>query len=462
MGGLYMKKDSEAKQNSSLNKLGKRVAGIDIGSRSHFIAVSKDIAEENVKEYGVYTSDLKEAIKWLKGHKIESVAMESTGVYWIPFYEQLEEAGIEVLLVDARHVKNVPGRKSDVLDCQWIQQLHEYGLLRGAFRVANDMCELRSIMRQRARLIEDQARFKLRMQKALTQMNIHLHNIISEITGPLGMSIIKDIIKGEHNPKVLAEHHSKAYKCSKEEVEKSLEGNYRSEHIFCLSQNLASYEFYQSQIKECDEKLEEILSRLTNEGGVGNEDGESSKKPEVKRRKNELYFDANGYIQKLTKVDLTKIAGINENSALKIISEIGCDMSKWRTVKHFTSWLGLSPGTKISGGKKLSTKTKRCKNKAANVLRVAAQSLARSKSALGAFFRRKRAQLGAPEAITATAHKLAKIIYIMIRNNVEYKDIGEDYYEKKYKDRLIKKISKNVESLGYKLIPINEEEQFCH
>jgi transposase len=444
-----MKNRIIAKEIPEIKKIGKRVAGIDIGSRSHFISISPDIIDDNVREYGVYTSELRCAIDWLKSHKIESVAMESTGVYWIPFYEALEEEGFEVLLVDARYVKNVPGRKSDVLDCQWIQKLHENGLLRGAFRVADSICGLRSVMRQRGLLIEEQSRYKLRMQKALTQMNIHMHNIISDITGPLGLSIMRNIIEGKHNPKDLSKHHSKAYKCSKEELEKSLEGNYREEHIFCLKQAVDFYDFYQAKIEECDKVIEKILCVLTD----CKEDDINGKRTKL-RRKNQLHFNGCNYLKTMVGVDLTKVDGLNESSALKIISEIGTDMNKWPTVKHFTSWLGLSPGTKISGGKKLSTRTKRCKNRAADTLRIASQTLLKSKSSLGAFFRRKRSQLGAPEAITATAHKIAKIVYLMIKNKCEYQDIGEDYYEKKYKDDIINKMMKKAASLGYNLSPI--------
>lgn len=445
-----MKENKISKENSEkLQPINKLVAGIDIGSTSHFIAISSDLDKDNVREFGAFTRDLRAATFWLKSKGIQSIAMESTGVYWIPFYEILEEAGIEVLLVNAHHVKNVPGRKSDVLDCQWLQRLHSYGLLRGAFRPNGEFCSLRSLMRQRSMLVKEEASFKLRMHKALTQMNLHLHNVISEITGEVGLKILRDIVAGITDPKILSRHRTDRYKCSQEEIEKSLEGNYKIEHIFSLKQAIDFYDFYQSKLRECDEKIESTVSNICK---LSDDNEKKQLKFVSKRRKNELHFDARASLEELTGVDLTKIDGLDSHSVLKIVSEVGTDMGRWRTVKHFTSWLGLAPGTKISGGKKLSTRTKKCKNKASEVFRIAAFALHRSKSALGAFLRRKKAQLGAPEAITATAHKIAKIFYCMIKNKTEYKDIGASYYEQKFKDRTIKKLALRAESMGFTLV----------
>lgn len=445
------KTPTEKKQ--PLAQLNQMVAGIDIGSISHFIAISPDLDEQNVREVGAFTRDLKEAAIWLKSKGIQSVAMESTGVYWIPFYEILESEGIKVLLVNAKHAQNVPGRKSDVLDCQWLQQLHSYGLLRGAFRPEGEYCTLRSFMRQRAMLIEEETSFKLRMQKALTQMNLHLHNMISEITGEVGLKIMRDIVAGITDPKLLAAHRTERYKCTPEELEKSLEGNYRTEHIFSLKQALDLYDFYQVKIKECDEMIEKLLEKMCPKIETqSNNSKQQKKESSKKRRKNDLHFEAKEILERLTGVDLTSIDGLESHSVLKIIGEVGTDMSKWSTVKHFTSWLGLAPGTKISGGKALSTRTKKCKNKAALVFRIAAFSLSRSKSAVGAFLRRKKTQLGAPEAITAAAHKIAKIFYIMLKEKKAYKDMGENYYEQKFKERSLKNMELRARSLGYTIV----------
>ena len=447
---------NRTKKLSALKEINQFVAGIDIGSKSHFIAISSEIDEENVREFSAFTSDLQQAASWLKAKNIQSVAMEATGVYWIPFYEILDAVGIEVLLVNARHVKNVPGRKSDVLDCQWIQQLHSYGLLRGAFRPSDEYCGLRSFMRQRSMLVSEGASFKLRMQKALTQMNLHLHNVISDITGESGIKILRDIVLGVTDPKRLASYRTERFKCTREEMEKSLVGNYRPEHVFSLKQALDLYDFYQVKIQECDQVISSALEKIVVQSTQAEDHGLPPSGNPPGRRKNQLHFDSRMLLLKLTGVDLTQIDGLNEQSVLKIISEVGVNMEKWPTVKHFTSWLGLAPGTKISGGKILSSRTKKCKNKAALVFRLAANTLSRSNSALGAFLRRKKAQLGAPEAITATAHKIARIFYCMLKEKTPYQDLGADYYEQKFQDRVLKKITLRAKSLGFALVKMTE------
>lgn len=442
------------KTDSSLERIHPLTAGIDIGSTSHFIAVSSHSDAENIREFGAFTCDLQAACAWLKSLGIQSVAMESTGVYWIPFYEILEEAGFEVLLVNARHIKNVPGRKSDVLDCQWIQQLHSYGLLRGAFRPSDEYCALRSLMRQRSMLVQTGASFKLRMQKALSQMNVQLHHVISDITAESGLRILRDIVRGETNPVRLASHRTERFKCSQEEMEKSLVGNYRPEHIFTLKQALDLHDVFQAKTQECDQMISHVVDQIVGNRTVPEGIESTTQSNRHKRRKNELNFEAKMPLLKLTGVDLTQIDGLDEHSVLKIISETGVNMDKWPTVKHFTSWLGLAPGTKISGGKVLSSRTRRCKNKAALVFRLAANTLSRSNSALGAFLRRKKAQLGAAEAITATAHKIARIFYSMLKMNQAYLDPGADYYEQKYRDTTLKKMALRARSLGFELVKI--------
>jgi len=431
-------------------------AGIDIGSTSHFVAVPEDRCEESVREFKTFTPDLHELATWLKECKVDTVAMESTSVYWIPVYELLEEKGFKVLLVNAKHIKNVSGRKSDVSDCQWIQQLHTYGLLSGAFRPDEDICQLRSYVRQRDNLIQCAGSHIQHMQKALDQMNIRLHNVISDITGVTGQKIIRAIVEGERDPKELAKYRDKRCKNDIEIIEKSLIGNYKEEHIFALKQALELYDFYQAKITECDKVIEEFLKILTQ-----SEDKEESEEkkidfPKKKKSKNTPKFELQEYLYQLARVDCTAIDGIDSLSVLKIISEIGTDMSKWETEKHFGSWLGLSPETKISGGKVLSrgTRTKSSANRVATILRICANTLYNSATALGAFLRRQKARLGSPKAITATAYKLAKIIYYMLKYKMEYVDVGKDYYEKKYRERMIKNMKRKAQLFGYKLVEI--------
>jgi transposase len=422
-------------------------AGIDIGGSFHFVAVPEDRDEKHVRKFESFTKDLHQLADWLEDCDVDTVAMESTGVYWIPVYEILEARGFEVLLVNARHVKNVPGRKSDVLDCQWIQQLHSFGLLRASFRPNQEVCQLRAFMRQREMLIKNASSHLQHMHKALSQMNIQLANVVSDISGVTGMKIMRAIVAGELSPKRLSSYRDKRCKQKQITIEKSLEGNYRQEHVFALKQALELYDFYKLKIADCDKQIEAKLQELS----PAPENKIERKKP--KRRNNELHFDAKQYLQLMVGVDLTKIDGINDHSALKLISEIGLDINRWPTAKHFGSWLGLAPGSKISGGKVLSSKTKPCANRAAIILRIAASTLHHSRCALGAFLRRQKARLGSPKAITATAYKLARIIYMTLKYGQEYVDIGQDYYEKRYKDNVIKKMAKRARLLGFELVP---------
>jgi len=429
-------------------------AGIDIGGAFHFVAVPEDRDDNPIRKFNNFTEELYQLADWLLACGIKTVAMESTGVYWIPIYEILESRGFEVFLVNACHVKNVPGRKSDVLDCQWIQQLHTYGLLRASFRPDQSICQLRAYMRQRESLIQYAANHVQHMQKALAQMNVQLANVVEDITGVTGMKIIRAIIAGERSPEKLASYRDGRCKQSEEVIAKSLHGNYRDEHMFALQQAVELFDTYRAKIAECDNEVEKVLNQLAPNNPEKNNSNSEQKKKKKKRRNNELHFDAQNRLQQMTGVDLTKIDGIKTHSALRIISEIGVDMSKWPSAKHFGSWLGLAPGTKISGGKKLSSKTKPSANRAANMLRIAASTLHRSHSALGAFLRRQKARLGAPKAITATAYKIARLIYSMLRHGEDYVDAGQDYYNQQYQDRIIKNMQKKAKMLGFQLMPI--------
>jgi transposase len=401
-------------------------------------------------------------IQWLKENGVESVAMESTGVYWIPPYEMLDEAGFETLLVNARFFKSVPGRKSDVQDCQWIQQLHSYGLLRGSFRPSNELVELRSYVRQRSRLFDSAGTLVQLMHKALTQMNIQLNHVISDITGVTGLNIIRAILEGKRDPHALADLSVNGCRKRKDLIAKALEGNYRKEHIFALEQAYEAYEFYHKQIHLCEKAIEEVLVSMTIESPPSLPEAKNGGIPLSKNKRrtyktaanrSPYYFNASEQIKKFTIADLTTIPGIEANTAMKILSEIGTDMSQWPTSKAFASWLGLCPGNKISGGKILSSRTKPSDNRAAQALRMAASSLYRSKTAIGAFFRRLRARLGAPKAITAAAHKLARILYRMLTEGSNYREAGESYYEQQYQARVMAHLTKRAGDLGYTLVP---------
>jgi len=455
-----MSKDTQIKRIKSkkmstlpkhLAHINKMAAGIDIGSKSHFVAVPEGVCSECVREFQSFTSDLHALADWLEACGIETVAMESTGVYWIPLYELLESRGFEVLLVDARHVKNVSGRKTDVLDCQWLQQLHTYGLLSSAFRPSKEICTLRVYLRQRSMLIQRKASHVQHMQKALDQMNLQVHNVLSDITGETGMNIIRAIVSGTRDPKLLASYRNYRCKNSLEVIEKSLTGNYSEEHIFTLKQALFLYDAYQTQVDECDSKIEQYLSQfeLFKENKI---EKTTQMKLRTAKDKNAPLFDVHNYLRQITGINLTAIPGIEAYSALKIISEIGLDMSRWKTSKAFASWLGLCPGNKVSGGKRQSGKTKRTANYAASTLRIAAGTLHRSQSSLGAFLRRLKSRMGSPKAITATAHKLAVIIYNMLKNKQEYIKTDQNYYEEKFRERLIKNLAARAKSLGFDLI----------
>lgn len=440
------------------------VAGIDIGASSVFICIGFSDGHQEIHEYLTFTEDLKNMLAWIQQNGIRSVAMESTGVYWIPVYDILAQAGIDVLLVNAYYLKTVPGRKTDVKDCQWIQQLHAYGLLRGSFRPDDEGVMLRGYVRQRSRLFELASQQVQLMHKALVQMNLQLNHVVSDITGATGMNIIRAIVSGERSPPVLAKHRD--YRCKKDEKEiaKALDGNYRQEHLMALKHALAAYDFFHQQALECEEAIEQILkkweeSRLTKDTLVHNaiptkrpnKNGRGIQK-KTKYNLSPYHFAAESSLERILQVNLTDVPGLDVSGIIKIVSEIGTDMSKWPSAKHFASWLGLCPGNKISGGKILSGRTKPSANRAAQALRLAANVLYHSKTALGAYFRRMRARLGAPKAITAAAHKLAKIIYTMLRERKSFTEVGQAEYEQAYKAKQLLSLQKRAKELGYGLV----------
>jgi len=442
----------ESRLPKHLRHINLNAAGIDIGSENHFVAVPEGRDPQPVRQFSSFTADLHRIAQWLRECRIDTVAMESTGIYWIPLYEILESYGFEVKLVNARHVKNVPGRKTDVLDCQWLQQLHTYGLLAGAFRPTPDIAEIRSYLRQRENLIRYASSHIQHMQKALALMNLQLHNVISDVTGVTGMKILRAILAGERDTKVLAQNRDHRCKADAETIARSLEGHYREEHLFSLRQAVELFDTYQHKIADCDRMIEASLDKIN---AASKTDASSIPKPRraAKPRDNQPVFDVRTHLYRLTGVDLTQIDGISAYTALRVISETGPDMAPWKTEKHFASWMGLSPGNKISGGKVLNSATKKISNRAATALRLTVLSLAHSQSALGVFFRRLRARLGAPKAITAVARKLACLIYMMLKNRLNYVDPGADQYEHRYRDRLLHNLKRKAEFLGYSLIP---------
>ena len=422
-------------------------AGVDVGGATHYAAVRADATDDPVRQFNCFTGDLHAMADWFDQCGVKIVAMESTGVYWIPLYEVLERRGFEVLLVNARHVKNVSGRKSDVLDCQWLQQLLTFGLLRGAFRPADHMCALRALSRQRARLLRDQGRFVQHMQKAMTLMNIQLANVISDVVGTTGQKIVRAIVAGERDPGTLAAYRDVRIHASEAEIAASLLGNWRDEHLFALKQALAAFDFCGSQLAECDSEVERAMVLLHRHTGTPAEGKRRS------RARNAPKFDVREHLFKICGVDLTRIDGIDVTTAMTVISEIGTDMTRFPSVKHLTSWLGLCPGTRISGGRVLDAATKRSINRASQALKLAAAALRASKSALGAYYRRMCARMDKGKAVTAAAHKLARLIYLMLTKGEEYTDQGQQYYEERYRERVVRNLNKKAAELGMQLVP---------
>ena len=438
---------------NSLPTIHLNAAAVDIGSNEHWVAVPADRDAQPVRRFTAFTDDLHAVADWLSACGIDTVAMEATGVYWIPLYDILETRGFDVHLVNSKHVQNVTGRKTDILDCQWLQQLHTFGLLSGAFRPDQDFLVLRSYVRHRKMLIEYASAHVQHIQKALTQMNLVLHNVVSDIVGATGMAILRDIVRGVRDPEALAAHRDYRCKASAETIARSLRGSWRDEHLFALRQALELYDTYQRKIDECDVAIAQQLDRIRKKVDRGDIPPErtrykpSSNAPRTNFR--EVLFEIAG-------VDLSQIAGIQPYTILMFLAETGTDMSRWGSGKRFASWLGLCPGTKISGGKRLDGRTKHRKGRAASILLIAAATLRNSESALGAFFRRKVAQFGVAKAITATAHKLARIIYALLSTGKPYSDLGADAYELQFRHRTIKRLYRKAEMLGYTLVALPE------
>ena len=434
-----------------LENIEPHAAGIDVGARKIYVAVAANRDPQPVRSFETFTEDLERMADWLRQCGITTVAMESTGVYWIPVFDILEGRGLRVCLVNAHHVKHVPGRKSDVQDCQWLQYLHAVGLLRGSFHPEDKVRALRAIMRHRDSLIEMAAAHTQHMQKALTQMNLQIHHVLSDITGVSGLAIIDAILQGERNPQLLAALRDGRVRASEETVRKSLVGNYRREHLFTLQQSVKAFRQYQELIAACDRELANYVKDFDSHIDVEQHPLPKEDNPH-RPRKNELRFQLRTELYRLLGVDLTAVPGISSLTSFTVLSEIGTEMSKFPSSPAFTSWLAICPNNRKSGDRLLSTKTRRTKNRINHALRVAAQSLHGSNSYLGAFYRRMRARLGAPKALTATAHKLARIIYHLITTQQPYDEGIFALAEQDQQRRREQHLQKQAKAMGFTLI----------
>ncbi|HYG90953.1 MAG TPA: IS110 family transposase [Azospirillum sp.] len=443
---------ARAKQSSKqhdLSPVHPHAAAIDIGATLHVAAVGPERDPEPVRSFGTFTGDLHRMAEWFAQCGVKTVAMESTGVYWIPAYEVLEQHGFEVILVNARDARHVPGRKTDVSDAQWLQRLHAYGLLRGSFRPKGEIATLRAYLRQRERLLDYAASHIQHMQKALTQMNLQLHHVVSDVTGVTGMKIIRALVAGERDPEVLAAHRDTRCRASTETIRQALVGTDREEHVFALTQALELYDVYQEKVAACDARIEAVLKRL--QAMAAKPAGKLPPPRHTTRQPNAPAFDARAALHTILGIDLTQIHGLGPSLALKLVGECGTDLSAWPSAKHFTSWLCLAPSNKISGGKVLSTRTRRSGSRAAALLRLAATTVGRTQTALGAFYRRLAARVGKAKAVTATARKIAVLFYNALRHGMNYADPGAAYYEERYRRRVLTNLQRRAKSLGYVL-----------
>jgi transposase len=428
-------------------------AGIDVGSTEMFVAVPVDRDPQPVRRFTTFTKDLVGLTDWLKQCGVTSVAMESTGVFWIPLFQLLEDRGFRVCLVNARHAKNVPGRKTDVADCQWLQYLHSVGLLRASHRPTQTICAIRSLWRHRESLVQIAAHHTQHMQKALDQMNIQLHHVISDITGVTGLAIIDAILGGERDPNKLAQLRNARIKASEKTVAEALVGDYRSEHLFVLRQSLEAYRQYQSWITDCDREIERQLRRIESKIDPVQHPLVRTKEDRRKPRGNEARFDLRNDLYRIFGVDLTDVPGVSSLTAHVLLTEVGADLSKFPSAAAFASWLGLCPDNRISGGKILSAGTRHVVSRLAIALRLSAQSLYTSRSYLGDYFRRMRARLGPPAAITAAAHKIARILYHLITTRQCYDQSVFAVLEQRAQQRQISILKKRAGVLGFELKP---------
>jgi transposase len=426
-------------------------AGIDVGGSEHWVAISPDRDPKPVRSFGCFTADLREMAAWLVEKGVRSVAMQSTGVYWMPVFEVLEQHGLEVYLVNAQHTKNVPGRKSDIQECQWLLKLHAFGLLNNSFQPTDEIRVARTLWRHRGNLVAEASSTIQRMQKALIEMNVQLSNVLSDLSGVSGMRIIGAILKGQRDPAQLAALVEPEVKATPEDIAKSLEGNWRDELLFVLKQQVELYRLYREKIGDCDVQLRRHLESLGSR--VDPRTQPLGPKPKGKRgSRNAPEFDLRTELYRITGIDWAQINGIDVLTAQTVMAEAGDDLEDFDSEKHFTSWLGLCPTNETSGGKILKRRTRKVVNRAAVAFRNAASTLLRSDSYLGAQYRRLRTRLGAPKAITAMARKLACLYYRLIKHGQQYVDKGTAYYESRYREQQIRVLTKKAKKLGFQLV----------
>jgi transposase len=443
--------------NDDLELIEPDAAAVDVGSRSHWVAVNAQRDPNPVREFGTFTTDLMSLVDWLAQCGAKSVVMEATGVYWVSLYELLEERGFKAYVVDAHTVRHLPGRsKSDVKDCQWLRRLHSYGLLRGSFRPPAQIRKLRSFQRSRTNIVEAASQQQLRMQKALTLMNVHLHHVISDISGVTGLSIVRAIVAGERDPKQLARLRDPRIAASKETVQKSLEGTWQQELLFDLKMTLESYDHFQSQIAAYDKEIREELKEVPTKEGLVEEALPPAGPKDFRKRagmSQQAQLDLRAELYRISGVDLTRIDGISLQTAQKVFFEVGTDVKAWSDEKKFACWLGLSPNHRISGGKVLKRSSRKVVNPLSVALRLAARTLRNSHSALGANFRRLVARIGMPKAITAMARKLAVLVYRMLKYGTQYVDKGMQHYETRYQETKVQYLRTQAAKLGMILLP---------
>jgi transposase len=451
----------EVPQLETLKQINLDAAGLDIGDRSIYVCVPAGRDEQPVRVFGTLTADLYAIADWLSQCQVQSVAMESTGVYWIAIFQILEARGFEVLLVNATHIKNVAGKKSDVLDCQWVQQLHTDGLLRPSLRPDDLTCVLRSLVRHREMLTQNRAMHIQHLQKALQQMNLKLTTVLSDVTGQTGLAIVREIANGVQDSQQLAQHRHPCCNHSTEDFVRALTGDYRAEHVFALRQALELFDVYTEKLRVCDAEIEQQLAKFTPKVDLQTQPLPPPTQRPSKRPKNHPPQDIRPALYQLSGVDLTQIDGLDVLTVQTILSEIGTDMSRWSTVKHFTSWLGLSPNNQKTGGKIIRTRTKKTTNRANQAFRQAARALTRSQSALGQFYRRMRAKLGPPKAITATAHKLARIVYYLLKHQVPFAAVPPQQDDLQWRTRALRQLQHQAQKLGMVVVPLADPEPSC-
>ena len=453
--GRRTKGMEEAHPFAGMSQVNENAAGVDIGAEEIVVCVAGDETTQIVKAFGNYTVDLQNIGEWLQEHHVKTVAMESTGVYWIPLFEELERQGFECLLISSRSLRRVAGRKSDIEDAQWIQTLHSYGLLESSFRPQGELVALRTLLRHRSQLVEHRSPHIQHMQKALLQMNVQLSQAVSDITGVTGQAIIRAILAGGRDPQMLASMREPGCKKSAEEIGKALTGTWREEHLFILKQSLELYDFYTQQVEACDAEMDRLYA-LTRPDW---EDGELKPLPPKKRNSHSKNAPKNTekirqHLKRISGVDLSVVDGFGVSLAQTVIMEVGTDMSKFPDEKHFCSWLGLAPKHEISGGKVLKNKTLKTKNRAGQALRMAAQSVKQADCVFGVLYRRLKARLGPAQATVATAHALARVVYRMLKYKVEYEPLSVNEYQKHYEEQQIKYMKKKAAKFGFQLIPV--------